>query len=227
MFKWYGLYIRYTHNLYIYRYHPKWVNMSDRRYTFAAPICICFVVLCMLPTQDHLKSRLLRIMRNNYETGNGIGNLKCPGCVVGGESYRIRPNTNRLRFLYRENLRVWRIDATKPAFHHRRQTPMLFWAPTKNTSGWWFGTFSMFPYIGIFFIPIDFHIFQRGRSSTNQTSVGWFLFEFQKSEVHPWWSWDSDAHKAQPRWKMMMRVSQRRRMAKTLDPCARILHWIS
>lgn len=31
--------------------------------------------------QDHLKSRLLRIMRNNYETGN-VGNVKCPGCVV-------------------------------------------------------------------------------------------------------------------------------------------------
>ena len=124
--------------------------MSDRRYTFAAPICICFVVLCMLPSQDHLKSRLLRIMRNNYETGNGIGNLKCPGCVVGGESYRsyrIRPNTNRLRFFYRENLRVWRIDATKPAFHHRRQTPMLFWAPTKKHI--WLMVWNMF-YVSIY-----------------------------------------------------------------------------
>ena len=35
-------------------------------------------------------------------------------------------------------------------------------------SGWWFGTFFIFPYIGKFIIPIDFHIFQRGRSTTNQ-----------------------------------------------------------
>ena len=28
-------------------------------------------------------------------------------------------------------------------------------------SGWWFGTFFIFPYIGNLIIPIDFHIFQR------------------------------------------------------------------
>jgi hypothetical protein len=28
-------------------------------------------------------------------------------------------------------------------------------------SGWWFGTFSIFPYIGNFIIRTDFHIFQR------------------------------------------------------------------
>ena len=39
----------------------------------------------------------------------------------------------------------------------------------KNTiSGWWFGSFFIFPYIWNFIIPIDFHIFQRGRSTTNQ-----------------------------------------------------------
>ena len=35
-------------------------------------------------------------------------------------------------------------------------------------SGWWFGTFSIFPYIGLLIIPIDFHIFQRGGPTTNQ-----------------------------------------------------------
>ena len=35
-------------------------------------------------------------------------------------------------------------------------------------SGWWFGTFFMFPYIGNVIIPIDFHIFQRGWYTTNQ-----------------------------------------------------------
>ena len=40
-------------------------------------------------------------------------------------------------------------------------------------TGWWFGTcffcfFNDFPYIGNFIPPTDFHIFQRGRSTTNQ-----------------------------------------------------------
>jgi hypothetical protein len=37
-------------------------------------------------------------------------------------------------------------------------------------TGWWFGTmeFYDFPYIGNFIIPTDFHIFQRGRYTTNQ-----------------------------------------------------------
>jgi hypothetical protein len=34
-------------------------------------------------------------------------------------------------------------------------------------SGWWFGTFFIFPYIGNFIIPTDFHIFQRVET-TNQ-----------------------------------------------------------
>ena len=43
--------------------------------------------------------------------------------------------------------------------------------PTWNgnfTTGWWFGTFFIFPYIGNLIIPIDFHIFQRGGPTTNQ-----------------------------------------------------------
>ena len=36
-------------------------------------------------------------------------------------------------------------------------------------SGCWFGTLFIFPYIGNFIIPTDFHIFQRGGSTTNQT----------------------------------------------------------
>ena len=37
-------------------------------------------------------------------------------------------------------------------------------------SGWWFGTmeFYDFPYIENVIIPTDFHIFQRGRYTTNQ-----------------------------------------------------------
>jgi hypothetical protein len=39
---------------------------------------------------------------------------------------------------------------------------MMFFA------GWGFGTFFNFPYIGNVIIPTDFHIFQRGGSTTNQ-----------------------------------------------------------
>ena len=36
-------------------------------------------------------------------------------------------------------------------------------------SGWWFGTFFIFPYIGLLIIPIDVHIFSEGFSpTTNQ-----------------------------------------------------------
>ena len=38
-------------------------------------------------------------------------------------------------------------------------------------SGWWFGTFFMFPYIMGIRIPTDFHIFQRGRSTTSQIAA--------------------------------------------------------
>jgi len=38
-------------------------------------------------------------------------------------------------------------------------------------TGWWFGTFFIFPYIGNVIIPTDFDIFQRGRSTTNQMTL--------------------------------------------------------
>ena len=47
----------------------------------------------------------------------------------------------------------------------------------KVKTGWWFGTFFIFPYIGCLIIPIDFHIFQRGGPTTNQktsTQFGYF-----------------------------------------------------
>ena len=45
---------------------------------------------------------------------------------------------------------------------HREQKKQLI------CSGWWFGTCFIFPYIGFLIITIDFHIFQRGGSTTNQ-----------------------------------------------------------
>ena len=38
-------------------------------------------------------------------------------------------------------------------------------------SDWWFGTFFILPYIGNFIIPTDFHIFQRGRYTTNKYCI--------------------------------------------------------
>jgi len=37
-----------------------------------------------------------------------------------------------------------------------------------KTTGWWFGTFLFFNILGIV-TPTDFHIFQRGGSTTNPT----------------------------------------------------------
>jgi hypothetical protein len=38
------------------------------------------------------------------------------------------------------------------------------------TTGWWFGTFLFSNILGII-IPTDFHMFERGRYTTNQTIV--------------------------------------------------------
>ena len=53
--------------------------------------------------------------------------------------------------------------------------------PKENSSGWWFGTFFSFPYIGLLIIPIDVHIFQRGGPTTNQ-----------------WWSEENVSRSDQP-----------------------------
>ena len=47
--------------------------------------------------------------------------------------------------------------------------PPIFSRWVKYETGWWFGTFLIFPYIkGIIIIPIDVHIFQKGGPTTNQ-----------------------------------------------------------
>ena len=45
------------------------------------------------------------------------------------------------------------------------------------SSGWWFGTWILFFHILGRILPFDFHIFQRGRSTTNQS--------FISSSIHP------------------------------------------
>ena len=46
---------------------------------------------------------------------------------------------------------------------------------------WWFGTF--FHILGRI-IPFDFHIFQRGRSTTNQYSIYYIIYIYY---IHTWW----------------------------------------
>jgi len=57
-----------------------------------------------------------------------------------------------------------------------------------HITGWWFGTFFIFPYIYILgiIIPTDFHIFQRGRSTTNQISspMEWMVYGMTMDD--PW-----------------------------------------
>ena len=64
-----------------------------------------------------------------------------------------------------------------------------------SSSGWWFGTCFTFPYIGNFIIPIDFHIFQRGRSTTNQSCLKAFGWRGQAHAILP-----SDALTLRPCW---------------------------
>jgi hypothetical protein len=41
----------------------------------------------------------------------------------------------------------------------------------QRVTGWWFGTFGLFFHISGTIIPCDFHIFQRGRYTTNQLKI--------------------------------------------------------
>ena len=67
-----------------------------------------------------------------------------------------------LRDLHKRNLQnLTYLNANALKFH---SSPFIYNHPT--ITGWWFGSFCIFPYIGI--IPTDFHIFQRGGSTTNQ-----------------------------------------------------------
>ena len=66
---------------------------------------------------------------------------------------------------------------------------------TKN----WLVVWNIFPYIGNFIIPTDFHIFQRGRYTTNQRSMGielivlnflsCHMFFFSRVLLRWWFAW--------------------------------------
>ena len=69
-------------------------------------------------------------------------------------------------------------------------------------TGWWFGTWILFFHIlGIVF-PTEFHIFQRGRYTTNQMimSVWWYLLDrFIRSALWPHWN-DCEWRCNYPKW---------------------------
>ena len=60
-------------------------------------------------------------------------------------------------------------DVTLNSYHTLWQTLVV------SHDGYWLVVWNMnsiFPYIGNTFFPFDFHIFQRGRSTTNQVMYG-------------------------------------------------------
>ena len=63
-----------------------------------------------------------------------------------------------------------------------------------NDTGWWFGTKSYFSHILGLVIPIDFHIFQRGRYTTNQDKwsmprKNWAAQKKKRFPHFPRWMW--------------------------------------
>ena len=55
-------------------------------------------------------------------------------------------------------------------------------------TGWWFGTWILFFHVLGIVIPTDFHIFQRGRSTTNQDHGKWALQKIWSCQgVDVWW----------------------------------------
>ena len=57
-------------------------------------------------------------------------------------------------------------------------------------TGLWFGTFFIFPSIGNVIIPTDFHIFQRGRSTTNEFTMLEMMFSHIISRCPSFWIYD-------------------------------------
>ena len=55
--------------------------------------------------------------------------------------------------------------------------------------GWWFGTFSIFPWLLGIITPIDVHIFQRGGPTTNQICICCWLNHGQTTMKSAFWSW--------------------------------------
>ena len=62
-----------------------------------------------------------------------------------------------------------------------RNSHQLRFLDLSINTGWWFGTFFIFPYIGNVIIPTDFHIFQRGWNPPTRTSLAWGMFRLQFS----------------------------------------------
>ena len=67
------------------------------------------------------------------------------------------PNLGTYTYIYGQATGDWWIDGL--GFHDNFMNIL---------TGWWFETCFIFPYIRNVIIPTDFHIFQRGRYTTNQ-----------------------------------------------------------
>ena len=61
---------------------------------------------------------------------------------------------------------------------------------TSTISGWWFGTWSLFFHIMGIIIPSDFHIFQRGRYTTNQICIYIYIIQVYVSSGTRFCRWN-------------------------------------
>ena len=113
-------------------------------------------------------------MRTHYAQLYALCHLGCTLAIVGllttyelGCIPRQFPNRDIIQFqVSAEKMRAGSLMGKAPPVY-------------QFLTGWWFGTWLGydFPYIGNVIIPTDFHIFQRGRSTTNQLSIAlWSLF---------------------------------------------------
>ena len=88
-----------------------------------------------------------------------------------------------LSLYMRESLKVWHAESLENEIRKKHDRIEA----VANNSGWWFGTFSIFPYIGN--NHPNWLIFFRGVQTTNQnyTGVLYHLIFFQgNSKVTPW-----------------------------------------
>ena len=99
--------------------------------------------------------------------------------TLGLQGHHMHHLTGRRHILGSNGSRVAWMDLTDLFFH-----PEPGWKLSWLVVWWPFLAFShILGYIGNFIIPTDFHIFQRGAETTNQ-SVSWIFFGFSQLFCH-------------------------------------------
>ena len=100
------------------------------------------------------------------------------------DTFKIKMTLGRKDVGFWQHRRWESFEAAKPsAWVFRAPWGTVCDALDDILSGWWFGTFFIFPYIGNLIIPIDFHIFQRGGPTTNQLWLGRLYPKFPQTSI--------------------------------------------